>query len=323
MRWQRTVVGLVASALLMVTTGAMAQQVSPQEFRARLTAWATASTAVAGPAARDLVERINALSDEQLAEWLSLIDDPDAFLKSLEKVTRRLEEHGVKSQSTEPRQFTPLTPGMESPTGLAPSISAATVASFPPDYPPDSGAYKDNILDTITGFGITASNTNRCDATEWGEYVGVWWPLNTAFDAVDGACVVAGCDPTGVVCAVLCTVLEVAKAALKIAAMPLEACNVHQSAIDGAEVEAAYENSIQILELLDAHDTAIQSALSTHDREIKQLLAALQQGIDANNAKLDLVLARQLEVIRLLITPEGRRATSVPACDDPPCKWNP
>jgi hypothetical protein len=169
----------------------------------------------------------------------------------------------------------------------------------------------------------------------------VWWPLNTAFDALDGACVVAGCDPTGIVCGVACGILETAKVALKIAAVPLEACDVHQGAIDGAEIEATYEDLLQLLGLshdiygivsdetnftddseLTVHDTSVKNAVSTHDSDVKALLADLQAGVDANSQKLDLLLARQLEIVRLLHTPQGQRSTDIPACGGAPCTWN-
>ena len=324
MKLQRIFAGVVAGALLIFTISAMAQPINPKEFRDRLTAWAQASEVTVGPA-RDLVDRIDALSDDQLADWLYLFDDPETFMRSLEQATELLQEHGVQ------KQFTPLRQDL-APFGFAPQI--AGVDLFEPDYPPNSGAYKDTILNGIAGFGITASNTNRCDATEWAAYVGVWWPLNKTFDTLDGACVVAGCDPTGIGCAITCGILEVAKVALKIAAVPLESCDIHQGAIDGAEIEATFENSIRILEHLSVHDEAIKNALSAHDahiksaldahdHEIKDLLGTLQESVNENSAKLELLLARQLEVIRLLVTPQGRRTTEVPACGDAPCDWNP
>ena len=173
--------------------------------------------------------------------------------------------------------------------------------------------------------------------------MGVWWPLNKAFDTLDGACVVAGCDPIGIACAVTCGILEVAKIALKVAAVPLEACDVHQGAIDGAEIEAIYENVIHAHDDLATHDTQIKGNLATHDTDIKvnlathdtdikldlathdtdikALLVTLQAAVDANGAKLDTLLERQLETIRLLHTPQGRRSSTVPACDGGPCDW--
>lgn len=71
-----------------------------------------------------------------------------------------------------------------------------------------------------------------------------------------------------------------------------------------------------------AHDAAIRSQVNTHDGEIKALLATLQSGVDGNGEQLELLLSRQLEVIRLLHTPQGQRTSDVPACDGGPCRWN-
>lgn len=78
-----------------------------------------------------------------------------------------------------------------------------------------------------------------------------------------------------------------------------------------------------ILAAIAQHDSDLKSALSTHDTEIKSMLGNIQAGVDANSDKLDVLITRQLEVIRLLHTPEGRRSTDVPACDGTPCRWNP
>jgi hypothetical protein len=224
---------------------------------------------------------------------------------------------------------------------LKSSLSSTTLTTpFPPDYPPGTGAYKNVIIDAIAGFGIGgATNTNRCLAADWGDFIGVWWPLNKGIDTLDGACVVAGCDPIGLVCAGVCGTLEIAKVALKVAAIPLEACDVHQGAIDGAEIEATYENTLGLVgdvshvhgdlathdtdvkSQLTTHDTAIKAHVTTHDTAIKALLATLQAGVDANGAKLDILLARQLETIRLLHTPQGLRTSAEPACNGGPCDF--
>ena len=106
---------------------------------------------------------------------------------------------------------------------------------------------------------------------------------------------------------------------------------MHQGAIDGAEIEATYENTLGLVEdVSHIHDdlAAHEANLATHDKNIKALLATLQASVDANSAKLDAnsakldtLLARQLETIRLLLTPQGRRRSDVPACDGEPCDW--
>jgi hypothetical protein len=334
MKVQRKLVGIATGAIIFLSTATVqAQAIDPGEFRERLIDWALASEQ-ANPTGENLAVKIASLSDEQIEGWASLIDDPEAFMRSTERAASRLQEQGAGKL---------YTPFVEAPTTLNTPFPLLTTP-FPPDYPPGSGPYKDTIIDAISGFNIGgASSTNRCDAADWGDFIGVWWPLNKAFDTLDGACVVAGCDPIGIVCAAVCGTLEVAKIALKVAAVPLEACDIHQGAIDGAEIEATYENTLGLVgdvshvhADLAAHDTNIDGDLAAHDAnidgdliahdanidadlvahdanlaehdaDIKELLDDLQGAVDENQRLIKISMSRQLEVLRLLITPSGRR----------------
>jgi hypothetical protein len=301
-----------------------AQEIGPEEFRDRLIAWALASEQTfPGP---DLAEKIAALSDEQIEIWLSTIEDPEAFVGATERVASRLLDQATG---------TPWTEDEEAPTGLEPDSPPPLTTPFPPDYPPNSGPYRTEIIDDIAFFGITgASSTNRCGASSWGDFVGVWWPLNKAFDTLDGACIVAGCDPTGIVCASVCGVLETAKVALKVAAAPLEACDVHQGAIDGAEIEATYENTLGLVgDVSHVHDD-----LADHDADIKALIGNIEETVEENQRLIKVLMSRQLEVMRLLITPAGTREINenvltctgddcpvfpaTPLCPNGSLKWN-
>lgn len=329
----KLIIKLVLCVMLIGTGGTVTVQaqdqnisIDPGFFRQQMINWAYTMQP-----SGELAEKIKALSVEQIQIYIETIDDPEEFLRSLDQVTTR-QQNPQLFQTRPPQQDS----GASQPGAIMKSLPAPSTTPFPPDYPPPTGAYKDTVIDAISGFGIGgADNTNRCSASDWADYVGVWWPLNTAFDALDGACVVAGCDPTGIACGIACGILETAKVALKIAAVPLEACDVHQGAIDGAEIEAAFENTkglgADLTHIHDdlanhdgnlaTHDADIKSAISTHDTEIKALLANIQAGVNANSDKLDLLLSRQLETIRLLHTPQGRRSTSVPACNGGPCSW--
>jgi len=316
----------------------MSGAISPEEFRDRMVDWAIASE-LANPSGENLAFKINVLTNEQITDWVASIDDPAAFLRSMERVTILLGERGVDNFQA---------PYVEADSSSAPLSPTTLTTLFPPDYPPSSGAYKDIIIDAIEAYGIGgASYNNRCDAGDWGDFVGVWWPLNKGIDTLDGACVVAGCDPIGIVCGTVCGILEAAKIALKVAAVPLEACDVHQGAIDGAEIEATYENTKGLVgdvshlhddlaahdtnidgdlaahdtnidgDLaahdanidgdLAAHDAHIDADLSQHDEDIKDLLANLQEAVDENQRLIKITMGRQLEIMRLLITPAGRR----------------
>ena len=326
MKVQRILVGIATGAIIFLGTATVhAQAISPGEFRERLVDWALASEQ-ANPTGENLAVKIESLSDEQIESWISLMDDPEAFMGSTERVVSRLQEQGAG------RLYTPV---VEAPTTLNTPFPLLTTP-FPPDYPPGSGPYKDTIIDAIGAFGIGgASSTNRCDAADWGDFIGVWWPLNKGIDTLDGACVVAGCDPIGLICAGVCGILEAAKIALKVAAVPLEACDIHQGAIDGAEIEATYENTLGLVgdvshvhadlaahdtnidadliahdANLAAHDTNIDADLVQHDTDIKALLADLQGAVDENQRLIKISMSRQLEVMRLLITPNGRRVVN-------------
>jgi hypothetical protein len=111
---------------------------------------------------------------------------------------------------------------------------------------------------------------------------------------------------------------EICFGALSVVALANEAagianaqCAFQDGLIDGAEIEAAFENSKIIHTDLGLHD----DKLDDHALEMDAQFVIVQ-------AKLDTLLFRQLEVIRLLHTPNGQRSSSVPACNGLPCTWN-
>jgi hypothetical protein len=234
---------LLGMLIFLVTTLTQAQEVSVSEFRQKLLAWAEASAEFYEPAA-DIAEKVEGLSDAQLAEWLYHIPNPEQFLNSLEAATSQLQEKGDGAL------LTPFGPDREE-LSSAPTSLQASITPFAPAYPPNTGPYRNVIIDSINSFRIPVSNTESCSVREWANYIGVWWPLDATFDALDAACVVGGCDPTGIVCATVCGTLETAKLALKTAAIPVELCDLHGSAVAGAEIEATYENLLQLLGLSD------------------------------------------------------------------------
>ena len=58
---------------------------------------------------------------------------------------------------------------------------------------------------------------------------------------------------------------------------------------------------------LIAHDANIDADLVQHDTDIKELLANLQGAVDENQRLIKITMSRQQEIMRLLITPSGRR----------------
>ena len=90
------------------------------------------------------------------------------------------------------------------------------------------------------------------------------------------------------------------------------------SAVDSSEIEGAYERVGHIhTDLADhdtnidadlaAHDANIDADLVQHDTDIKALLADLQGAVDENQRLIKITMSRQQEIMRLLITPSGRR----------------
>jgi hypothetical protein len=77
--------------------------------------------------------------------------------------------------------------------------------------------------------------------------------------------------------------------------------------VDSAEIEGTYERVGHIHTDLATHDTNISTQLTTHDQDIKALLGEIQGTVDENQRLIKIFMSRQLEVLRLLITPEGRR----------------
>jgi hypothetical protein len=186
---------------------------------------------------------------------------------------------------------------------------------FPPAYP--SGGNYDAFTATLPGLGLLLDGTtNRCDTdAEAGAEIAA--SVFTAIEAAEFAC--AALPPAASeVCYGVILVNSVVQVANEIAKSQ---CAFQDGLIDGAEIEAAYENSLIIHDNLIEHDLN----LSNHDAEIKVLLAAIQAKVDENGQKLDVLLGGQSEMIRLIHTPSGRRASDyyLDACSDGDgCVWN-
>jgi hypothetical protein len=186
--------------------------------------------------------------------------------------------------------------------------------TFAPDYP--SGANYDVFTATLFGFGLLPNGAeNRCD-TNGVAGAQIAAATTSAIKTLEYACAAIPGDDVGgdSICwgAILIDAI-VEFAALEV----LEQCNFQDSLIDSAEIEAAYENTVEINSNLVIHDGHLEdhdAALAQHDVDVKLLLMGIQDGVD-------LLLDRQLEVIRLLHTPQGRRQTEVPACEGAGCDF--
>ena len=268
----------------------------------------------------ELIAELRAMSFEDLQAYHSALSDPSLFAQANE----------LAKASQARQEALKLQPDLSQ----LPTPFFAPVIGFTPDYP--SGGNYSTYTATLPGLGILlAGSQNRTDASAVG---GAWIAFNVLeFLAITAQ---ATCDGGLVLSPGLCSLSGIAQAAARADQVVLEQADYQDALIDGAEIEAAFENSKLIIgqanalstELathdadiksqLTTHDTDIKGQLTTHDTDIKALLVNIQAGVDANGAKLDIMLARQLEVVRLLHTPEGRRASDVPACNGGPCSWN-
>lgn len=182
-----------------------------------------------------------------------------------------------------------------------------STTTFTPAYP--SGASYDAAVASLPGLGLLPDGTtNRCDTNGEAELVLV---IST-FNVVGAAEFLCAADSEPITKAACYGTLYASALANESAGVAQAQCDFQDGIIDGAEIEAAYENTVILHDDLGLHD----DRLITHDQEV-------QAKLDELIGKVDLVIARQLETIRLLNTPSGQRSTDVPACDGQPCSWNP
>lgn len=281
-----------------------------------------------------MTREVLSLSDQELRALYSAMPDPDFFMHSAKTVIA----NGALDL-TIPRNE-------KSFGGLMGTKSHPAATGFSPDYP--SGGSYDAFIATLPGLGLLDfGKTNRTDANAVGQTYIAFHTLEFVALAAQ-----AVCDASLLGAPVACPLAGVANAAAMATQVVLNQTAYQDGLIDGAEIEASYENTViligqqnhlatdlgthdtaitsqltlhdaDIKNVVSIHDTDLKAALNTHDTDIKALLANVQAGVDANGARLDILLARQLEVIRLLHTPQGLRTTDVPACGGAACVWNP
>ena len=275
-----------------VTRRAAPDPRDPEAFRRALLEVSDAIERASG-LAPVVSERIAAASADDLRPWLSLLPDPARFLATANRIADRDPAPGA-------------------------ALRASTLASTPfsPDYPPNSGAYKFTILDTLSAppLSIPVSNTQRCDTATWDDFFEVWYLTAYTIGQLEGACTVGGCDPTGVVCLATCTPLELAKIFLDLAVVPVQLCDVHDGSVNAAEIEAGYENSVRILGDLATHDANIDGDLAAHDArlvvhdaEVQARLAAIETALQGlRRISLQVVEVRNRDAYLVAATEGGR-----------------
>ena len=294
-----------------------------------------------------LQNQIRGLDDEQLAAFAASIPDWAALSKSLSDVTVSCGDSS---------SITPLS----SPFGELSSAQALTSSSFTPDYPSGS-KYRNFVATLPGLGLLNNGYDNRTDANNFGDAWIVLEAFTVAGIILDTACNAtpspfepATCIPAGVAHGVaFATQITIDQAAYQdglIDNAEIEAAyenskllldntvdissdlathgtaistqiNQHDTSIsyqvdqhDIAISTQVDQHNVAISTQVDQHDIAISTQVDQHDADIKAKLALL-------NGKVDVMMARQLEIIRLLNTPQGQRTTDVSACGDAPCDW--
>jgi hypothetical protein len=201
-------------------------------------------------------------------------------------------------------------------TQSSPARATVDRTPFPPDYP--SGSTYDLFLGDITFFNLL--NRGRTERANTDAVAGFWLAYEILQQATNGAQAVCDSTPSIDVFpgnAITCPPAGILNILTQMTAWFLDEVNFHEGNIDGAEIEAGYENSKKVL----GNTAVIFDRLEKHDADINARLDVIEAKLAAMDAKLDQMLAWQLETIRLIMTPEGQRSTDVPACDGQPCDW--
>jgi hypothetical protein len=235
------------------------------------------------------------------------------------------------------RTFRETDPGLRSP-GLATNQQGMLVspqlgtAAFVPNYPDVDVNYS-----MLTLFNLVTSTTKRVNTDNFANFPkpdNTNWPISnwTTYETVVRtvkkemevfalACTAAGCDPTGAVCISVCGPVTIFQAAASVLMVPIECADAWDAKIDSAEIEAAYQNAAIGINNLNLHDANLNfhnNNLNNHVAALKAEHAVMTTKLDATAAaaqemnkklleKLAQIEATQALIIKLLLTPEGRR----------------
>lgn len=179
---------------------------------------------------------VEQLTDEELRILYDVYPDRQAFAARVESM--------VKAFLTP----TPAKPFVEK------GYSGVNRGAFTPGYP--VGSSYDTLTATLPGFGLLSDssdpdsdlNNERCDANGEAEALIVAKALEAAGIAAQALCdsiIVALGNGTNTAA---CVAAGIAHAATFAAEVVVDQCAYQDASVDGAELEAAYENSLALLE---------------------------------------------------------------------------
>ena len=263
-------ISILVLCSMFVSSASAAQKgpLSPGEFRekfAEYMAWLDSNT----PQNAHLAEKVQGLNDEEVQALYNSFEDPDGFIAITEQIMASTSQAQAASASR----------------ALAPQLAVPATTLFSPDYP--KGSVYDAWVATLPGFGLLLDGDGDGTANDRCTYDGeagiaiASGPLNVAAIAGDVACnsivVILG-EGTNLPACIVAGVLHGATLANDIVN---NQCSYQDGSVNGAEIEAAYENSklisgqvYSVANQIDVHDTDIKAILSANQTELKTILAA-------------------------------------------------
>lgn len=274
--WKRIVVVAVALAV----PGAASAGVR-EDFQTLADAVALAGL---DQTAAQIRESVAALSDaelEQVYGEADLAGFGEVFIANADALDAFDEIIAAASPSTAPEMFSP---------GLPEAIGYPDpfLCPFSPDRM-DAGAMI-AVVDTIQEARILLESAK-----------GIWFALSRECEEVIlGHNTSLACIPSDLVLVAMEFLLGAAEGVVE----HIAACD---DAVDAAEIEGTYERAGHIHSDLETHDAQIKAQLAAHDADIKMLLGDIQDTVDENQRLIKIFMGRQLEAMRLVITPNGFR----------------
>lgn len=259
----------------------------------------------------DSAETILAAEDEVIEAFFFGADRKEIVERS-----RRIVDQIERASATEE------TPPSDSPETLG----------YAPDYP----GWDEISFETARAYGLVDYPSNRCSGDSYEDWKESMFWYGYSLDQAEPTCVVSGCDPTGIICAIDCGIVSVAMVVYNGLKVGVEACEKHDGNVNGAEIEAAYENSLSdssgIADLsqdLSSHDARIRSQLSSqhssmsamvgqHDALMQARLASLEADLAAMQQTMDDQMEiRQVHVEVLEVLPGQRFLLSTSEAGQP------
>ncbi len=189
--------------------------------------------------AEGLQQRIRDLTDEEFAILYNAFPDHESFVDTVNMLT-----------STSIVDNSEISPNAAQKMD---ALSQDSIVPFTPAYP--SGLDYDELLNRLPVGFLVNGPANRCDSNMEAAQLNAHATLRTAAVVAQTTCEITPFPLAIVACAASGVANELVVNSQDV----IDACVLQDSLIDGAEIEATYENSLQIIDQLNSHvDLAIQ-----------------------------------------------------------------